>query len=349
MTSLETLSRLGIVAIGRNEGGRLQVCLEALAPLGCPTVYVDSGSTDGSPDRARRAGVDVLPLDAALPFTAARARREGCERLLAIAPEVQWVFFVDGDCETQAEFLPAAVEYLATHPQVAAVAGRRRERHPERSRYNRLCDLEWNAPPGACDALGGDALYRVAAYQQAGGFNPSVAAGEEPELCFRLRQIGWELHRLDREMTIHDADMTRWGQWWRRQIRTGYGGWDVERRFSIGLFDRIVRSAVGWSIGLPVLAVTGALIAWRLVGWGAAAAVIGLALAVIVAQTMRIARRLATAGHSLREGLSLAGLLMGAKLPITLGAVRAQMDRWRGRHASLIEYKSTGQKSCAQP
>ena len=50
-----------------------------------------------------------------------------------------------------------------------------------------------------------------------GGFNPAVIAGEEPELCVRLRQAGWKIHRLDAEMTLHDAAMTSWRQWWKRE------------------------------------------------------------------------------------------------------------------------------------
>ena len=29
--------------------------------------------------------------------------------------------------------------------------------------------------------------------------------GEEPELCLRLSRAGWSVHRLDEEMTLHDA------------------------------------------------------------------------------------------------------------------------------------------------
>jgi hypothetical protein len=37
--------------------------------------------------------------------------------------------------------------------------------------------------------------------------NPRAAqsAGEEPELCVRLRRRGWRILRLDAEMTRHDA------------------------------------------------------------------------------------------------------------------------------------------------
>ena len=152
------LARVGVVAIGRNEGERLRRCLESLDPAARPTVYVDSGSTDGSPDLARSLGADVVALDLATPFTAARARNAGFDRLLAIAPDVEYVQFVDGDCEVDPAWIPTAAAALDARPEVAVVCGRRRERFPGTTVYNRLCDLEWDGPPGEADACGGDAL-----------------------------------------------------------------------------------------------------------------------------------------------------------------------------------------------
>jgi hypothetical protein len=43
----------------------------------------------------------------------------------------------------------------------------------------------------------------VEAFQQAAGFNDALIAGEEPELCVRLRQKDWKIFRLDAEMTLH--------------------------------------------------------------------------------------------------------------------------------------------------
>ena len=90
---------VGLVAIGRNEGSRLRQCLmEAIGQVAC-VVYVDSGSTDGSVELARSIGAHTVELDLSIPFTAARARNEGFARLLKLAPAVEFVQFVDGDCE----------------------------------------------------------------------------------------------------------------------------------------------------------------------------------------------------------------------------------------------------------
>src|SRR5204862_2670135 len=115
-----------------------------------------------------------------------------------------------------------AVDAAADDERLAVVCGRRKERFPHQSIYNRLCDMEWNTPIGDAKACGGDALMRAAAIEQVGGFDSHIIAGEEPELCLRLREAGWRIRRLDHDMTIHDARMTRFGQWWKRMVRSGH-------------------------------------------------------------------------------------------------------------------------------
>ena len=157
-----------------------------------------------------------------IPFTAARARNEGFACVQRLLPTMRYVQFVDGDCEVVGSWLLQAQAFLDTHPDVAVVCGRRRERFPQRSIYNLLCDLEWDTPIGEAKACGGDALMRADAFAAACGFRADLIAGEEPELCVRLRANGWKVWRLAEEMTLHDATMTRFGQWWRRTLRGGY-------------------------------------------------------------------------------------------------------------------------------
>src|SRR5689334_14493639 len=101
----------GIVAIGRNEGDRLVRCIKSL-PAASNVVYVDSGSSDNSARRAESLCVEVVELDASRPFTAARARNAGFKRLLQIAPELNYVQFIDGDCEMASGWGDAAVSFL---------------------------------------------------------------------------------------------------------------------------------------------------------------------------------------------------------------------------------------------
>ena len=211
----------GVVAIGRNEGERLRWCLKSV-PAGIAVVYVDSGSTDGSAQWARDRGTDVIELDMNVAFTAARARNAGFRRLKELAPGLLYVQFVDGDCKLEENWLDHAASFLKSHDNVGVVCGRRRERFPEKSVYNWLCDREWERPTGEVQACGGDAMMRISAFEAVGGYRDDLIAGEEPELCVRLRGAGWRIFQLERPMTLHDAAMTRIGQWWRRNQRSGY-------------------------------------------------------------------------------------------------------------------------------
>jgi glycosyltransferase involved in cell wall biosynthesis len=316
---------LGVVAIGRNEGERLRRCLNSVLPVASATVYVDSGSDDGSRQMAMEMGADALDLDMSLPFTAARARNEGFRRLLQLHPDIDFVQFVDGDCEIVPGWLEAAQDFLKDHPSHAVVCGRRRERHPERSIYNRLCDEEWDTPLGDALACGGDALMRAQALQAVGGYRDSLIAGEEPELCVRLRQKGWRIHRLGREMTLHDAAMTRFGQWWKRTVRAGYafaaGAWlhgaPPERHWV-----RETRRAWFWGALLPLS------IAIAMIGLGPSAGLFALAYPL---QWLRLFRRSGSACSS-------AFLLIG-KFAEAWGAMKFHISRMRGVSDSIIEYK----------
>lgn len=259
--------QIGAVAIGRNEGERLVRCLRSLVGRVGWAVYVDSGSSDGSVERARELGAEVVELDASVPFTAARGRNAGFGRLLELMPRIEFVQFVDGDCEVVEGWLEAGAAELEAHADVAVVCGRRRERQRERTVYNRLCDMEWDTPVGTIEACHGDAMMRVAALCEVEGFREDLIAGEEPELCVRLRRRGWRIVRLDREMTRHDAAMTRFIQWWKRARRTGHayaeGAWlhgGGPGRHNVGP----VVSIVIWVIAVPTLTVG---LAWPTGGW----------------------------------------------------------------------------------
>src|SRR5258706_13233142 len=173
---------IGIVVIGRNEGERLVRCLDSVARSGAPFVYVDSGSTDDSLDVAYQRGARLLALDSSCRFTAARARNAGYRRLHRLHPGFEFVQFVDGDCDLASGWLERAAQYLRSHPQVAAVSGRLRERDPGASIYKRLCAIEWDVPVGESSACGGIVMMRAEAFDEGGGFNPDLIAGEQPEL-----------------------------------------------------------------------------------------------------------------------------------------------------------------------
>jgi GT2 family glycosyltransferase len=322
--------RVAAVVIGRNEGERLRRCLTSLLQYVDPVVYVDSGSTDGSPDLAAGLGARVAALDTTKPFTAARARNLGFARVLEAAPEVTCVQFVDGDCEVVPGWLDKAVEYLATHQDCAAVCGRRRERHPERSVYNLLCDIEWNTPIGEARAFGGDVLMRSAALRQVDGYRSDLIAGEEPELGVRLRQKAWRIWRLDAEMTWHDAAITSFGQWWQRTLRAGFAfaqGTYLHGGSPARLWVRETRSAWGWGVVLPLSMVVAAgfWTPWVLTG--------------VFVYPIQVARLFARESGTTRARAARAFFLVLGKFPEGLGVLRFLVQRYTGATQVLIEYK----------
>lgn len=320
---MTSASDVAAVVIGRNEGQRLIDCLTALQGQVGRIIYVDSGSTDGSQDAATQLGVDVVQLDTDVPFTAARARNAGLARLEDGPPSL--VQFIDGDCVLDPDWIATATAFLDAHTDVAVVCGRRRERFPEASVYNRLIDAEWDTPIGEAKACGGDALMRVAALRAVKGYNPALIAGEEPELCVRLRAQNWRIWRLDAEMTLHDAAITRVGQWWQRSRRAGHAY--AEGAVMHGKPPEMhkvqeTRRAVLWGVALPVVSVA-ALFVWPLIGV--------LLLAIWPLQALRLWKRYGDLPMSLAMTFS--------KLPEGQGVLTYYLRNATGARARLIEYK----------
>ncbi len=259
--------QLGVVVIGRNEAKRLAACLGAiLLELGenarHRTVYVDSGSVDDSVEIAEHLGVKVLRLDPMLPFSAARARNEGFSLLRTLCSDLRFVQFIDGDCTLARGWCHTATLFLEDQDNVAIVCGQLRECAPGRSVYNQMCDIEWDAPAGETTACGGVALVSVCAFAAVKGFNARLAAGEEPELCIRLRERGWVIWRLASLMAQHDADITRFAEWWRRMVRNGRAFaqvWLLHRHSPHCIWGRETTRAVVWGGLLPLACLVGTL------------------------------------------------------------------------------------------
>ena len=329
---------IGVVTIGRNEGDRLVRCFQSLQQQldpEMPIVYVDSGSTDGSVENAKAMGIDVVNLDMSIPFTMARGRNAGYQYLLANYPDLEFVHFIDGDCELLPNWLNTALDFIRTDPQLAAVCGRRRERFPTASAYNRLADMEWNTPVGETTACGGDALMRVAAIREVEGYNPTMICGEEPEMCIRLRRKGWRIWRLEADMTLHDAAMLRFGQWWKRSMR---GGWAVAEGAAMHGDPperyMIRENLSGWLWGL-VLPVTALSLAW---------VTSGLSLLLFLGYPVlmwRVYRYRRFYGDLPSHAGLYALFCVLYKFPQVIGQMKYWLSRWRGQQATLIEYKTS--------
>lgn len=330
---------VGAVVIGRNEGERLRRCLGSLHGRVTPLVYVDSQSSDDSVAFARSLGVEVVELDLSIPFTAARARNEGFTRLMQLKPDLDLVQFVDGDCEVVAGWIEYARDALTKDPGLVAITGVRRERHPDKSIYNELCDVEWRMGPyGETDRFGGDVMIRARALQEVGGYDARVIAAEDDELAVRIHAAGGRILRVDRPMTIHDAAMYRLSQWWQRAKRCGHGFAQVSAMHGAPPINKFRTERK------------------RVLMWGAAVPAAVLALAPpSVGTSLLLAgvyplRALKVARDSRREGLSArASAAWGlscafSSIPEAVGMAKYHVDRLLQRAPEIIEYKGPDAK-----
>lgn len=330
------MSNIGAIAIGRNEGERLLRCLKSLVgelPEGTPIVYVDSGSTDNSIAMAKSLGVKVVELDMSLPFTMARGRNAGLKYLLEHFPNLKYIQFIDGDCEIIPDWVEKAIATLESDEKLAIVCGRRRERFPDASIYNRLAEMEWNTPIGEAKFCGGDATIRITAIKQVNGYNESMICGEEPEMCIRLRQLGWKIWRIDADMTLHDAAMVEFSQWWKRSIR---GGWAIAEGVAMhgkSPEQYMVRESFSrwtWGLILPILTLA---LAWP---------TFGLSLLLWIGYPIlmwKVSRYRQSCGDLPSHARLYSFWCVVGKLPEAIGQVKYWLTRWQNQEAKLIEYK----------
>jgi len=334
---------VAVVAIGRNEGFRLTRCLNSLEGRVEHFVYVDSGSTDGSAEGARELGAEVVVLDSSRPFTAARGRNAGLARLLDLLPSLELVQFIDGDCELQPGWLETASAYLEANTGVAAVTGRRREQAPQASPYNRLADMEWDTPVGEATAFGGDVMLRTSVLREVSGYDESLIAGEDPDLSFRIRRSGGRVVRLDQEMTLHDANMHHFGEYWRRQVRGGHAYAELVWLHGIAAdpsSSRSVISIAAWAGLLPAMAVA---LAWPTSGLS-----LGL-LSLHSLLWLRIFRAKRKQGNAARDSALYASACIVGKFAQLRGMILYAWTRFfRRKRSALIEYKGPESRATSQ-
>ncbi len=331
--SQTNLSQVGFVVIGRNEGERLIRALRAVVGRVPTVVYADSGSTDGSPDAARRLGATVVELDPAQPVTHARARNLGFDTITRLRPDLEFVHFLDGDCEIVDGWLDRAVALLRDRPDVVWVCGRVLELFPEKSLYNRLRALEWNwHEPGEVEGSAGNGLARVAAVRAVGAFNGDLIAGADWEICLRLRQRGGKIYRLDVDMCRHDSAMYSYRSWWNRNLRAGHvwaegvylHGRDPER-YKV----RQCASNFLWGLVTPLLALA---LAWPTAGWSL------LLLLLHPLKILQVVWRARRRGFSHGDAWLFGLFTIVDKTPMAIGQLASFWRVLRRRRHTLIEY-----------
>ncbi len=196
--------------------------------------------------------------------------------------------------------------------------------------YNWLCDREWDGPVGEVRAVGGIAMLRANAIETVGGYRDDLIAGEEPELCVRLRYAGWQIWRLDSEMASHDAAMKNFGQWWRRAVRAGFAfaqgaylhGASPERHY---VWE--TRRAWLWGFWLPLacLAVSATLWPWGFVAW--------------LIFPVQVVRQTVRNPGPLMDRATIAFFQVLARFPEALGQIKFLFEYLLHKQARRIEYK----------
>ncbi|HZD50094.1 MAG TPA: glycosyltransferase family 2 protein, partial [Silvibacterium sp.] len=301
--------------------------------------YVDSASSDGSPELASACGAQVIVVQSERP-TAALGRNAGWR-----ATKAEFILFLDGDTIVHPDFPKSALKPMLQDPSIAAVWGHRREIHTEQSIFNRVLDLDWVYAPGFTEFCGGDVLVRRKALEEVGGYDSDLIAGEEPEMCRRMRARGYTILHIDHPMTGHDLQITQWRQYWRRATRAGYAFAEVSRRFRDSddpswEADRkrnLVRGGF-WAASLIIAVVTSLVLLTPLP--------LALWAALFVALSLRSAWK---ARWKSRNVATL--LLFGVhshlqQIPVCIGQLQHALDQKRGSRRALIEYKeSSGAKT----
>ena len=334
-TQISHTKKIGFVSIGRNEGDRLKSGLRAIQNLcpDAPIVYVDSGSNDDSVSFSRSLGIEVVELDLSIPFTAARARNAGFAKLLEAHPDLEFVQFMDGDCELQIGWVEAAIKALSEEESTGIVSGRRVEKFPEASVYNTLMDIEWNTPVGETLAVLGDMCVKVHMFKEIEGFSENIIAAEDDDLCIRARRAGYKVFRIDAVMSHHDANIMHLSQWYRRSKRGGHGYANINHIHGKGpdkYFRRELRSVSVWGAIVPL-----AFFSFLIIYPPISAFILAFYLLFISKTILR--RKLL--GDSLKVAIAYGALIFTGKIPEFFGIIEYWKNRLLSRKHQLIEYK----------
>lgn len=314
---------LSFVVIGYNESPTLRACLASVraAQASLPAselIYVDGGSTDDSVAVAIEAGVDLL-------LGGERRRRAAENRNLGLrAARGRFVQFVDGDMALAPDWPAAALGFLREHPECAAVCGNLRE--AGEGALFRALQIDWAPREGPIRHCGGAAMYARDVLRRVGGFPEDVAYGEEPLLCWRIRnQINLGIYQIDRIMADHDLGFRGFRDYWRRNVRCGRTYAEIAARCrstADPLWRREALANAAWAatLGTAVpLAVFGGM---PLRGLLALCAVL-----ILLRKCIQTRRR----GYSWGVSAVYAAHTYFSKIPIALGELRWLLGRPLGR------------------
>jgi len=313
MTST-TAPDISFVVIGYNEGPHIRACLESVRAARLPGVhtevfYVDGGSRDNSIEEARR-------VDGARVLGGEKRRRAAENRNLgAQHARGRYIQFVDGDMLLDPDWPALAMAFLDLHPDVGAVAGALEETNP--SYVYRVLQLDWNPREGEVNCFGGAAMYRRDVFERAGGFPEDVSTGEEPLLCWRIRNVAaHQVWYLARRMAQHDLGYRGPGDYWKRCTTNGRAYIEIASRCWTSADPlwrtNVVRNFAWAAVYVAVVVAVFAAPLWPKL---ALLALVGLALARVTIKTWR-------SGHPLSIAAGYAIHCYAAKVPLAWGQLK---------------------------
>ena len=206
-----TLPEISIVIPVKDRADELKCCLTSLANLNYPheklqVIVVDDGSSDDSPLVARRFQALVVPSGGTGRGPAA-ARNAG-----ASMASGEILAFIDSDCTASPEWLNELIPAF-NNPAVAAVGGQVDGMCTESAvdRYESIMSSLSLGSRERTGSGGSDTFYlpscnllvRQAVFRSAGGFRDEMHVGEDVDLTWRLRDMGWTISYLPSGNVLH--------------------------------------------------------------------------------------------------------------------------------------------------
>ena len=194
---------LSIVIISKNEERFIGKCIESVLEAtkhieNKEIVLVDSASTDGTLEIAKRYPIKIIRIDSSASLSAAAGRYVGF-----LHTRGEYIHFQDGDSILYKEWFKNSLSFLEENPDIAGVVG-----FITQAEYDNLIVKNWikvskEERPGDIQYYYADILIKRDVLEKIGPFNPWLRMSEEGELSYRILNAGFKLYRLPYKMCHH--------------------------------------------------------------------------------------------------------------------------------------------------
>ena len=189
---------LSVIIIAKNEEERIGKCLDSVMKLkkkySTEIIFVDSASTDRTIEIASKYPIQIYQLNKSKLLNPSAGRYIGTSKAKG-----RYILFIDGDSILIKNFVDRALEILKD-PKIAAVGGKRIFRKKGESlkiKEKSTGEIK------EYKTIGGTGVYKRESIEKGGTFNPYMGGQEERELCFRIRNLGYKIVKIDIPMEIH--------------------------------------------------------------------------------------------------------------------------------------------------